>query len=125
MGHSQPLSLHSVGYLTAPPWSRIRLRGSRTRRSGVASNSILSNTDERRFGQVETNYRCPIFGIRVMSQFMAISSEIHVPDALKELSNWVGWREGDTKDGKQSKFPINPHDGKCNVKPDDPSTWGT
>ena len=45
----------------------------------------------------------------------------HVPLALRARPQWVGWRY-ETRDGKQTKVPINPHTGR-RAKTNDPATW--
>jgi putative DNA primase/helicase len=49
------------------------------------------------------------------------SNERHVPAAIRSRSQWVGWRF-ETRDGKQTKVPINPHKGR-RAKSNDPTTW--
>ena len=49
--------------------------------------------------------------------------EHHVPAELRAIHNWMGWRY-ETRDGKRTKAPINPH-RNCHGRVDDPSTWGT
>jgi len=49
------------------------------------------------------------------------SQQQHVPAALRARPNWVNWRY-ETRDGKKTKVPINPHSG-YRAKTNDPSTW--
>ena len=45
----------------------------------------------------------------------------HVPAGTRSRANWVGWRY-ETRDGKKTKVPINPHTGQ-RAKANDPTTW--
>jgi putative DNA primase/helicase len=45
----------------------------------------------------------------------------HVPLVLRSRPQWVGWRY-ETRDGKQTKVPINAHTGRL-AKSNDPGTW--
>ena len=42
---------------------------------------------------------------------------------LKHEKLWIVWR-CETRDGRKTKLPINPHNGQC-AKTNDPNTWGT
>ena len=47
----------------------------------------------------------------------------HVPPELTTGAQCVAWR-WETRDGKPTKPPINPHTGR-HASVDDPATWGT
>jgi putative DNA primase/helicase len=46
-----------------------------------------------------------------------------IPDELRALPQWVGWRV-ETRKGKPTKVPINPHTG-ARASSTDPTTWGS
>ena len=45
-------------------------------------------------------------------------------EEMRNCRNWVGYRLTPRENGKNSKMPVNPHDG-TNAKANDPATWGT
>jgi putative DNA primase/helicase len=47
----------------------------------------------------------------------------HVPAVLRELKNWVCWRE-ELRDGERTKVPYSPKTG-ARAKSNDPATWST
>jgi putative DNA primase/helicase len=47
-----------------------------------------------------------------------------IPAELKELRQWVVWREEPRDNGKMAKVPVDPKTGR-NASVNDPSTWGT
>lgn len=46
----------------------------------------------------------------------------NIPNQLTRLNQWVCWKYSKTKDGKDTKLPINPQN-KCLAKTNDPATW--
>lgn len=53
-----------------------------------------------------------------------IAADSHaIPRALRIVPSWVVWRY-ETRDGKRTKVPYSPHDGK-NASSTDAATWGT
>ena len=45
----------------------------------------------------------------------------HVPLLIRARASWCGWRN-ETRDGKPTKVPINPHNGR-RAKTNDRTTW--
>jgi putative DNA primase/helicase len=56
-------------------------------------------------------------------KFSVESLEMNCPQKLKECNQWVAWKFI-TRDGKQTKVPVNPRTGKM-ASSADASTWGT
>jgi len=48
----------------------------------------------------------------------------NVPLALRMLNQWVAWKR-ERRDGKWTKVPIRPSDGRTRASVDDPRTWGS
>lgn len=44
-----------------------------------------------------------------------------IPTSMRALDQWICWRI-DTRNGKETKIPVSPHDGEF-ASVDDPSTW--
>jgi len=53
----------------------------------------------------------------------ALVSISAIPRALRSADQWVVWKY-ETRDGKRTKVPYNPHDGR-NASSTDPETWST
>jgi primase-polymerase (primpol)-like protein len=57
------------------------------------------------------------------SEMMDLLKE-NIPDELKSLSQWVGWKGKPKENGKLDKIPIDPKTGN-NASSSNPHTWGT
>ena len=54
---------------------------------------------------------------------MILSERIpNIPDELKKINQWVGWRYAQNKDGKKTKIPIDARTGR-KASSTDPNTW--